>query len=251
MKLARVVSFLDREFRVADIPDASHNGLQVENSGTVDKVCCAVDASLETFDAARRSGAGLVVCHHGISWGDSLSRITELNYRRIAFLVRNDIALYACHLPLDAHPRYGNNIGICRALGLTRIRRFGVYHGEVLGFRGQLPQRMRFETLKRRIASPICREVMALPFGKKTVSSVAAVSGAAPAGVEEAGREGVDAYVTGEPRLSAYHAAREYGVNVFFAGHYATETFGVRAIAGLLTRRLGLTAEFIDLKTPL
>ena len=251
MKLQKIVSFLDREFRVADIADSSHNGLQVANGGNVTKVCCVVDASMETFEAALQAGANLVVCHHGISWGDSLSRITDINYRRIAFLVRNDIALYGCHLPLDAHPRYGNNIRICRGLGLTRICRFGVYQGEEIGFAGRLAKPVRFETLKRRIASLVGREVTALPFGKKTVSSLAVISGAAPEGVEEAGRKGIDVYLTGEPRLAVYHPAREYGINLVCAGHYATETFGVRAIADLLTRRLKIRAEFIDVGTPL
>jgi dinuclear metal center YbgI/SA1388 family protein len=251
MKLQKIVSFLDHEFRVEDVPDLSHNGLQVANTGDVKKVCCAVDASLETFEAAAQAGATLVVCHHGMSWGDSLKRITDLNYRRIAFLIRNDIALYACHLPLDAHPRHGNNIQICKGLGLQHIRRFGMYQGEEIGFAGRFARPVRFETLKRRIASLVGRDVMVLPYGKQTVSSLAVVSGAAPEGVEEAGRKGIDVYLTGEPRLTAYHPAREYGVNVVCAGHYATETFGVRAIADLLTRRFKIPAAFIDFETPL
>jgi len=251
VELQKIVSFLDKEFRVAEIPDSSHNGLQVANAGRVAKACCAVDASLEAFQAAKRAGGNLVICHHGISWEDSLSRITEVNYKRVAFLIRNDMALYALHLPLDLHPEHGNNIRICRALRLTRIRRFGMYRGMEIGFQGRLPRPVRFETFKRRIAVAAGREVMALEFGKKTVTSVAVVSGAAPEGIEEAARGGIDVYVTGEPRLTAYHAAREYGIHAVFAGHYATETFGVRAVADLLTRRFRMPTEFLDLKTPL
>ena len=112
----RVGEFLDRELHVTDFKDSSNNGLQVDNSGRVGRVCCGVDASLEFFEAAQRRGADMLICHHGLSWNDSLKRITDLNYRKIAFLMRHDMALYACHLPLDAHPRYGNNAVLARML---------------------------------------------------------------------------------------------------------------------------------------
>ena len=249
-KLDDIVAFLDRELRVNKFTDSSHNGLQVANRGTVRRVCCGVDASLEFFEAAQRKGADLVICHHGLSWGDSLKRITGLNYRRLEFLIRHDLALYACHLPLDAHPRYGNNALICRALGLRRLRRFGLYSGTELGFAGELPKAMGYAAFKQRVRRAIGANFRTMDFGRDTVRTVAVLSGGAGAELDEAGRKGMDVYVSGEASLHARNLAQEYGINAIFAGHYATEVFGVRALAGLLRRKFRLPADFVDLKIP-
>ncbi len=248
--LATLCAWLDRTLNVDAFRDASHNGLQVANGGRVRKVCCGVDASLQLFEEARRRRADLVVCHHGISWGDSLRRIAGLNHRRVSFLIRNDMALYACHLPLDAHPRCGNNILICRALGLRRLRPFGLYNGTAIGFAGELPGLVPYETLKMRVGRVMAAPLRSMDFGRSRVRTVAVVSGGAADELAEAGQKGIDVYITGEPKLSAYHVAREYGLHAIFAGHYATETFGVRAVAGLIARRWQIEADFADLKTP-
>lgn len=248
--LSRIAAFLDRELKVADFADSSNNGIQVENSGSVRKICCGVDASMEFFEEAKRRGADLAVCHHGISWDDSLKRITGLNHRRVAFLIKNDIALYACHLPLDAHPRYGNNALICKALHLRNIRKFGMYHGAEIGFKGALAQPMGYAKFKKLVCKVIGKDIRTMDFGKKTVSTVAVVSGGAADELEEAGRKGIDVFLSGEPKLSAYITAQEYRINAVFAGHYATEVFGVRALAKLLQRRFKIESEFIDLGIP-
>jgi dinuclear metal center YbgI/SA1388 family protein len=250
MDLTPLVRWLDRTLRVADVADASHNGLQVANSGRVRKVACCVDASMASFEACRERGADLVVCHHGLSWGDSLKRITGLNHRRIAFLTRNDMALYACHLPLDSHPRIGNNILICRALGLRKIRRFGDYHGVAIGFGGELPRAVPAARFKAAVARLMGQPVRSMDFGPPAVRIVAVVSGGAADLVAEAGEWGYDAFVSGEAKLSAWHLAREHGVHALFAGHYATEVFGVRAVSGLIRRRWGIPAEFVDVPVP-
>ncbi len=251
MKTARaIVEYLDRELRIDSITESSHNGLQVENSGRIGKVCCGVDATLGFFKAAKKQGANFLVCHHGISWNDSLRRITCLNYKRLSFLIQNDIALYACHLPLDVHPRHGNNILICKALGLRHIRRFGTYRDTKIGFKGTLAKATNYETFKKRVARVTGGKLWTLDFGKKSVKSVAVVSGAAADELEGAFVQGIDVYVSGEPKLSAYHVAEELGINAVFAGHYATETFGVRAVARLLKQKFNMPAEFIDLGTP-
>ncbi len=247
MKTEKITSFLDGELDVASFEDASHNGLQVANSGNVKKICTGVDASMEFFEAAAERGADLLVCHHGISWGDSLSRITELNYRRVRFLMDQDIALYACHLPLDAHPVHGNNASICKALGLKRLKSFGRYGSRDIGFVGQLTKPMGYGAFKKKVQKAVGTELQTMDFGKKTVRSVAVVSGGAADGVEEAGRMGVDVFITGESKLSAYGLSQEYGINTIFAGHYATEVFGVRALGELLQQRFKVKAEFIGL----
>lgn len=251
MKLSTIVRFLDRELRIAEFKDSSHNGLQVQNSGKVTRICCGVDASLEFFEAAAERGANLVICHHGLSWGDSLKRITDLNYSRIAFLIRHDMALYACHLPLDAHPRLGNNAQLCKVLGLRKVKPFGLYDGRMIGYAGELPRAMPYREFKDLVGRKIANTNMqTMDFGKKMVRTIGIVSGGAADEVGEAGCAGLDVYLTGEPKLLAWHLAQEYGIHAIFAGHYATERFGVKAVGKELSRRFGLKAEFVDLRVP-
>lgn len=248
--LKKIELYLNKEFEIVDFDDSSNNGIQVENSGEVRKVCCGVDGSMELFEQAAEMGANMVVCHHGISWGDCLKKITKINYKKISFLIRNDIALYACHLPLDAHAKHGNNILICRALGLKSVKKFGWYKGVQIGYEGVLPKPMAFDSFKQLVGRTINSELRTMDFGKKTVRRVAVVSGGAAEEISEAGQKGVDVYLSGEPKLSAYSMAQELGINAVFAGHYATEVFGVRAIGDLLQKKFGVKAEFIDLKIP-
>lgn len=245
--LNAIVSFLDKTLNVAAFKDDSHNGLQVENSGPIKRVCVGVDASLAFFKRAAECKADLVICHHGLSWGDSMKRITDLNYRRIKFLMDHNMAVYGCHLPLDAHPVLGNNAQICKGFGLRCLQPFGDYHGMVLGFSGELPKTMPYADFKKQAHRLFGNTVCTLDFGKRAVRTVAVVSGGAADQIVEAGEKGIDVYVSGEPKLKAHNLAQEYGINAFFGGHYATEGFGVKAVAGLLRKRFGVETEFIDM----
>lgn len=248
MEANTITAFLDWELHIAAFQDDSHNGLQVANSGRVSRVCAGVDASMEFFRKAAECKADLLVCHHGLSWGDSLKRITGLNYRRIKFLLDHDMALYACHLPLDAHPRLGNNARICRALGLRGLKPFGRYHGTEIGFRGTLPRAVPYADFKERARAVFGNMAGTMDFGPERVRTVAVISGGAADEIVQAGEAGVDVYVSGEPKLAAYSLAQEYGINALFGGHYATEVFGVKAVADLLRRRFSLHAEFLDMR---
>ncbi len=243
---------LDEELRVADFAgDSSHNGLQVANSGSVRRICCGVDASLEFFERAADRGAGLCIVHHGLSWGDSLARITGLNHRWLDFLIRNDLALYAAHLPLDAHPRLGNNARLAEALGLSDVQPFGDYHGMTIGVRGRFAQPLSRGSFRERLAAatPQGRQT-ALEFGPEAIRGVGVVSGGGADALGEALEGGLDAFVTGEVTLAAYNTAKQGAINAYFAGHYATETFGVRAAGDWLGRRFGVPCEWIDLGLP-
>ncbi len=248
--LTTITSFLDKELKITDFKDSSHNGLQVENSGKIRRVCCGVDASMEFFEAAQAKGADLLICHHGLSWGESLARITDLNYRRIKFLLEHDMALYASHLPLDAHPRHGNNIGIARALGLRNVKPFGVYNGSEIGFAGRLTKPTSYSAFKKKVSRVTGSELQTMDFGKSKIQTVAVVSGGAAGEIVEAGDKGIDVYVSGEPALMAYSLAQEYGLNAIFAGHYATEVFGVQSLGAVLQKRFAIKAEFINLNVP-
>jgi dinuclear metal center YbgI/SA1388 family protein len=250
VKLKTIVDFLDTELKIKYFEDASHNGLQVANFGNIKKICVGVDASLEFFTLAAKEKANLLICHHGLSWKDSLKRITGMNYNRLKFLIQNDIALYAAHLPLDAHPELGNNIQICKKLGLKNIKQFGNYNNMLLGFTGSLPTPLNLKEFKQLVSSSVGKIVGTMDFGKKKISSVAVVSGGAASNILEAAELGIDVFLTGEPELTAYHIAQECRINAVFAGHYSTEVFGVKAVARLLEEKFLIKAEFIDTKTP-
>jgi dinuclear metal center YbgI/SA1388 family protein len=247
-QLKHVVAFLDGLLKPVKIEDSSNNGLQVENSGQVTRVCAGVDASLEFFEAAHKRKADFVICHHGLSWGDSLKRLTGLNYRRVAALIKNDMALYASHLPLDAHPRLGNNILLSRALGLRGLHRFGFYHGVEIGYAGELPQTMPIKEFAARVATVLGQSPTVMDFGSPRIRRVGVVSGGAALSLEDAQTCGMDVLVTGEVCLQGYTLARDLKINAIFGGHYATERFGVKALANAVSRRFQLPAELIDLK---
>lgn len=250
MKTRELAEFLDTELNVEAFEDVSHNGLQVQNTGSVKRICCGVDASMEFFEVAADRGADFLICHHGISWGSSLSRITDLNYDRVRFLMDQDMALYACHLPLDAHPVYGNNALICKALGITRLKPFGWHSGMNIGFAGKLSKPTRYSAFKNKIQQVMQAAPQSMDFGKRTVSTVAVVSGGAAGDVGEAAVKDMDVFLTGEPRLSAYSVAQEKRINAVFAGHYATEVFGVRALGELITKRFKVPSDFIRFNVP-
>ena len=246
MELQQLVRFLDDTLELSNFQDVSNNGLQIENGGTVTKILCGVDGSLRALQEAAKQGADLLICHHGISWGDSLKRITGLNYRLVSFAVEHGIALYAAHLPLDAHPAYGNNAQLCRALGVGKMTPAFSYRGNTIGFKGELPEPVPFDTFCDRVRKFVSPNIQALPFGKKTVQSIGIVSGGAADDVEQAYELGLDVFLTGESGLVGYTQAENLGMNAIFAGHYATELFGVRALGELINRQFGIPVSLAN-----
>ena len=246
--LHALVSLLDQTLAVDTFRDDSNNGLQLANSGTVSRVVAGVDASLRLLEEAAARGADCVVCHHGLSWGDSLKRITGLNHRLVSFAVKRNIAVYAAHLPLDAHPRYGNNAQLCKALGLNRPRPAFTYHGAAIGYTATYAKALSLNAFCDRVRAVVSPGIRLLDFGKRRVRSVGVVSGGAADMVDQAAGLGVDVYLTGESSLQGYNLAEQLGQTVVFAGHYATETFGVRALARLIRQKLNVPADFVDFK---
>jgi len=220
----------------ADV-DASANGLQVgPDAASVDHVAFAVDAAEATIETAAGRGADLLVVHHGISWG-GIDTVTGSHYRRIAPLVENDLALYAVHLPLDGHQQLGNAAGLADLLGLEDREPFGELGPVHVGQRGRRTDPIGREEMAELLEAELDtggQPVQVLDFGPETVEDVAIVTGSGADWLDEAVAAGADALVTGEGKQKVYHRAREAGVNVFLAGHYATETFGVRALADLV-----------------
>jgi dinuclear metal center YbgI/SA1388 family protein len=244
----KLVRHLDDYLKTREIHDRSLNGLQVEGSARVRRAAFAVDASLAAIRGAARLGAELLVVHHGLFWSEN-ERITGVMRQRIGALVENDMSLYAAHLPLDCHSEVGNNIELVRLLGLQPGERFADYHGVVLGYVAATKVPVTRAALSRKIASVLRCRVERLDFGPPTIRRIGIVSGGAAEFVADAKDLGCDALITGETSHTAYHTAKEARINVFFAGHYASETVGVKALARHLRDVFGLDCRFISAPT--
>ncbi|QLG61414.1 Nif3-like dinuclear metal center hexameric protein [Halorarum salinum] len=233
------VARLDEELDTAAYADldASPNGLQVGSAaGEVERVAFAVDAAVATAEAAVAAGADALVTHHGIVWG-GLDRVTDGAYERVAPLVREDVALYVSHLPLDGHQELGNAAGVADVLGLTGRAPFGELGPEYVGQRGTLPEPRAAADVAATLDGELDHAgegVRVLDFGPDRIEDVAVVTGSGSDWLDEAVEAGADALVTGEGKGKVYHEAREAGLTVFLAGHYATETFGVRSLRDLV-----------------
>ncbi|MEF8783330.1 MAG: Nif3-like dinuclear metal center hexameric protein [Haloarculaceae archaeon] len=255
MRCEELCARLDDELDTAAYADvdASANGLQVGPAATeIDLVAFAVDAAVETIDRAAEAGADLLVTHHGIVWG-SIDRVTGTHYRRVAPLIESDLGLYVSHLPLDGHPNLGNAAGVADLLGLTNRTPFGEIGGVYIGQRGEAADPYTVESVRETLAENLDtggRDVRVLEFGPSPIREIAVLTGSGTDWLDEAAETGVDALVTGEGKQQVYHEAREAGIHVVLAGHYATETFGVRALADLVGE-WGLATTYIDHPTGL
>ena len=250
MELTALASYLDGYLRVADVPDAPHavNGLQVANAGTVSRVAAAVDLCEATVRMAAEQGADLLLVHHGLFWG-GLQPLTGRAHRRVAGLIANNIALYSAHLPLDLHPDVGNNVVLAHQLGVSLRGEFGEEYGERIGRWGEVD--VSRVALERQLAALTGSAPRLLAFGPERVRRVGVVTGAAGSMIPQAAAAGLDTFVTGEGPHHTFFDAEELKLNVFYAGHYATETVGVKALAEHLHVRFHLPWTFLDHPTDL
>lgn len=250
MRLDDFVTYLDDYLRIREVGDDANalNGLQVENGGEVRHLAVAVDACQAVIDQAARRGADLLVVHHGLYWG-GLEPLVGRAFRRTAALVRHGIAVYAAHIPLDRHPEVGNNVVLARMLGMEVRGWWGEYRGAPIGAWGELD--LTREALVERLGSVLGVVPKLIPGGPERVRRVGVLTGAGGSLIREAREAGLDTYVTGEGRHWTYFDAEEFGVNVCYAGHYATETVGVKALAEHLAERFQLPWSFIDHPTGL
>jgi len=245
VRLDDLVGYLDGYLRTGEVGDDPHalNGLQVENAGAVTHVAVAVDACQAVIDQAAERGADLLLVHHGLFWS-GLEPLVGRAYRRAAALIRHGIALYSAHLPLDRHPEVGNNVVLARRLGMEVRGWFGEYLGAPIGTWGELD--LPREALCSRLADVLGGPVRLIAGGPERVRRVGIITGSAGGMIAQARRADLDSFVTGEGKHSSYFDAEELGVNTFYAGHYATETLGVKALAEHIAERFQLPWSFID-----
>jgi len=251
MRLADLQVYLDQflgiEAETADSPEAL-NGLQVANRGAVTTVAAAVDVCEATIRMAAEEKADCLLVHHGLFWG-GLRPLVGPAYRRVAALVEHDIAVYAAHLPLDRHPKIGNNAVLAKMLGIRTEGEFGTYHEAPIGIWGELD--IARDDLTSAIAAALRVTPRLLPFGPERVRRVGVITGAGGSMIPQAAAAGLDTLVTGEGQHWTYFDAEELGLNVYYAGHYATETVGIKALGEHVATKFDLPWVFLDHPTGL
>ncbi|HCC48250.1 MAG TPA: Nif3-like dinuclear metal center hexameric protein [Elusimicrobia bacterium] len=245
----KIVSFVDSYLDSKNIKDNSQNGLQAEGKTSVRKIAFGVSASLECIKRAAACGADLLIVHHGLLWGQS-ERFAGPLKRKLETLFTSNLSLCAWHLPLDKHPVVGNNARLLALLGAKKIRPFGTYGGETIGFSGTLPKAASIGDIAAALAIKLDAEPLCFRFGGEKIRTVGVVSGGAADMFSQAVEAGLDLYLTGEVREQTQEYARESRANFIAAGHYNSEKPGVMALAGVLEKKFGVKTEFIDIPNP-
>ena len=246
--LSKIVDYLEETFSYGKYHDSSLNGLQVEATQTVTKIGAAVDFADSILDSAIKNKVDLLITHHGLLWGP----VGPLTYdfgKKVKTLFTKKVNLVGIHLPLDAHPDFGNNVLIAKnILKLSNLEPAVELGGQKIGFKGDNHLRLDFKQLVAKVKNlkGCLKTPTTYNYGPKVPKKICVVSGAAADGLYQFRQEGFDTFITGEPRQFAYHFCKENKLNAIFAGHYGTETFGVCSISEHLSKKFGLPWTFID-----
>ena len=246
--LPTIVRFLNQILNTRSISDTSRNGLQVKGVKGIRKIGFAVDACLSTFQKAKKLGVDLLIVHHGLYWKGQRDK-TGVVRDRVRFLKKNKMSLYASHLPLDLHEKYGNNIELARLLDLREIKKFGKYHGMAIGFQGRFFKAVSLRSVARKLDKKIGSKSLLFLFGRKKIRTIGIVSGGGASALVEAYKKRLDCFITGEAPHHVYHEAKDRRQNVILAGHYETETVGVKALMPLLRKKFGVKTVFVKNRT--
>ena len=251
VQLSDMVAFCDERVRRGEIKDfdGAENGLQIENAGSVLKVGASVDAGLATFDAAIREGVDFLICHHGLFWNPPIP-LTGPAYKKVKLALENNLAVYGAHLPLDCHPEIGNNALLAKALGLSGVGTFLPYEGNDIATVAQGPEAGRAE-LANRLQALFPDSYQAIEYGGDQPERVAILTGSGQSAVPHLRANGIDTLITGELRQHHFNMAQEQALNLYPCGHYATEVFGVQALAAEVAARFELEWIFLDQPCPL
>jgi dinuclear metal center YbgI/SA1388 family protein len=245
--LKEISGFLHEKLNISQFQDSSVNGIQIEGKEEVKKVCVAVDSGLSVIKSAALKKADLLFVHHGQFWGGG-PPIVGVHKEIVETLLKNQMTLYACHIPLDAHQELGNNFLLAKHLGLTALESALEYCGKKIGCKGQNSAKTTVEELKAKLLTLPGGDapITTCLFGPKVPNKIAICTGAAADELYKFEAEGFDTFVTGEPRQFAYHFCKERNLNAIFAGHYRSENLGVKAVGELLKQKFGVEYEFID-----
>ncbi len=246
-----IISRLNAFLNIDKISDHLPKGLLIEGTPEVYKIVTGVSASLELFRRAAGAGAQMVIVHHGLFWENDSPVLKGSLKQRVKTILDNNITLLGYHLPLDCHPRIGNNAAAARALGLKQLRPFGSHNGTNIGFKGLFHPGMIAAQVFERIKDFYgCTKPLIIPAGPGLIRKVGIVSGGAAANFKDAIREKLDLYITGEPAENVVQLAREENIHFVAAGHYATERAGIIALTNYVNKNFKVKAEFIDVPVP-
>ena len=248
--LDSIITHLDQRLNIASIPDypGALNGLQLDGRAEVSKVAAAVDASLPVVREAVADGVDLLIVHHGMFWSGAQPIVGGL-HEKLKLALDAGMAIYSCHIPLDVHPLWGNNAILAKSIGLVDTESFFDWKGIKLGLRGELGGSL--SELAEKVEAAVGSGVHLCSAGKAEAGLVGVITGGAGSEINAIAAEGIDTFITGEGPHWSYTAAQELGINVIYAGHYATETFGVRALATHLAEEFGVGQTFLDHPTGL
>ena len=249
--LNEIVGFLDEELNIAEIPDygAAYNGLQVQNAGEVTKVAAAVDASLPVIRKAIEAEADMLIVHHGLFW-QGVQKLVGAQYDKFAEAIQAGLAIYSAHIPLDMHPSFGNNALLAEAIGMDQAEAYHPWKGILLGLKQNMG--CDLNELVQRVEAAVGGSVHFCPGrSEQNVGMVGVITGGAGSEIAAMAEQGIDTFITGEGPHWSYPLAEELGVNLIYAGHYQTETFGVKKMSELISQRWGVDSCFIDHPTGL
>ncbi len=247
VKINELTHYTQQLMQVERFNDYCPNGLQVEGKGDIHKIVSGVTASMALLEAAQQAGADLILVHHGYFWRNEDARIIGIKRNRIAYLLKHDLNLMAYHLPLDAHPQFGNNVQLGRVLGIAPTGYVGASNIVAYGYLDQPKKLLNFA---QDIEAALQRVPLVIGDPQKLVQKIAWCTGAAQGYIESAIELGADVFVSGEISEQTTHQAAESGVSYISAGHHATERYGVQALGAHLAEKFNLTHEFIDMKNP-
>lgn len=246
--ILQITRFLNKLLDIRHVPDSSKNGMQVRSSKEIKKVAFAVDACMEVFERAKKENCDLVIVHHGIFWKKKYQLQKQLD-KRVNFLKNNNISLYASHLPLDLHLELGNAAQIAKILDLEKVKEFGIYGGIFVGVQGVFKNKIMLKEIKTILDKKLQTKSKAYKFNDNKIKSIGIVTGGGASTLNEAIEKKLDCFLTGEESHSVYHYAKEGNLDLTFAGHYATETLGVKALMPTLKEKFDVETIFIDVPT--
>jgi dinuclear metal center YbgI/SA1388 family protein len=244
--LQEIVTFCDQRTRRAEVKDfdGAYNGLQVENNGTVHKIGAAVDAGQQPFEVAIANGVDFLICHHGLFWTPP-TPLTGANARKIKTAFDGNLAVYGAHLPLDCHREIGNNALLAKELGLKKVDTFLNYEGNDIATVALGPMGGR-EELAQRLQGLFPETFQAIEYGSDSPKRIGILTGSGQSAVPHLLANGMDTLITGELRQHHFNMAQELGLNLYPCGHYATEVFGVKALAEEVAIKFRLEWQFIE-----
>jgi len=250
MNLNKIINFLNSYLAIEKFKDYAVNGIQIENNGIIEKIYSAVDTNLFSIENCGLNS--LLLTHHGLFWGKPVT-ITGLYYNKFKLFISKNVALYSCHLPLDAHPEIGNNLLLMKELSISKTGEFGLSNSNYIGLKGEFLERISINELVQKFSSIFSVKPVVLSFGKQEeLKTVCVVSGSPGRDIsDEFLKSGIDILITGEANHELYNFAEDNSLNILCGGHYVTEILGIKALGELVSKEFFLPFEFISHPTGL